>query len=113
MHTQTGEYIDGNGNEYAIGATSLVYTPVKPHESSTGFYSGGQPKQVKLTAAQQHQLIHLLEVACNKSESHITNRTKGSGLIQLFTITQKTSVILTPGCAEQKYIEAELKQYLA
>jgi hypothetical protein len=112
MHTRTGQYTDGNGNEYAIGTISLVYTPVKLHESSSGFYSGGQPRQVTLTAAQQHRLIHLLEVACNKSESHSTNRAKGSGLIQLFTTTQKTSVILTPGCAEQKYIEVELKQFL-
>jgi hypothetical protein len=48
MSTSTYQYADGSANVYRIKPDSLEYIPVKPEESSTGMYSGGEPKKVAL-----------------------------------------------------------------
>lgn len=50
------EYSDCNANRYILTVDSLEYTPVQHHESSTGFYSGGEPKKKSITP-QTYELI--------------------------------------------------------
>jgi len=105
------EYADGNGNQYIITRQSLIYIPIKPEESSTGTYSGGDPKTVRLTAAQFDSIREALEGGV-KSNNHIVDRVKMSGVISVVGETDKTKYILTPGSPEIKIIETRLKEII-
>lgn len=105
-------YADGSANLYVITSDSLEYVPVKPEESSTGFYSGGDPKKVALTPQQFRSIRALLETAKSKHEIHLPDRIKTSGAITTVSGTEKSSVILKPGCAELGQIERQLQALL-
>lgn len=75
------KYHDGNANAYLLNTRTrqLRYLPVKPHESSSGFYDGGKPWSRTLTGAQYAQLTTLLEKALAARADHVRLRRKGSG----------------------------------
>ena len=105
------EYADGNGNLYVITKRNLNYVPVKPEESSTGTYSGGQPKTMSLTTEQFESIREALEAGI-KSDNHIQDRVKMSGVISVIGEKDKTQYILTPGSPEIKTIETLLKEII-
>jgi hypothetical protein len=113
MNTTSYQYSDGNANVYIITPDTLEYVPVKPNESSTGFYSGGVPKKVMLTANQFQHLVALIEAAMKNTDAHIPERIKGSGAIKTLTGSEKHSIFLKPGSVELGKIEAALKELLA
>lgn len=106
------QYADGSANVYILTSDSLEYVPVKPEESSTGFYSGGEPKKVALTPQQFRTVRAMLETAKTKHEIHLPDRIKTSGMITTIDGSTKNSIILKPGCAELVRIEKELKELL-
>lgn len=108
----TYQYADGSANVYIIKPDSLEYIPIKPEESSTGFYSGGDPKKVSVTPDEYRSLSAMLEAAKKKHEIHIPDRIKTSGMITTFSGSEKTHFILKPGCTEITAIETELKSLL-
>ena len=108
----THQYADGSANVYIIKSDSLEYIPIKPEESSTGFYSGGDPKKVSVTLDEYRSLRGMLEGAKKKHEIHIPDRIKTSGMITTFSGNEKTHFILKPGCKEITEIEAALKKLL-
>jgi len=73
-------YVDGNNNTYEIG-DRLEYVPITPERSSSGTYSGGEPKSVSLDADQRAQLIGLLDQIANDTENLLDHRPKGSGTV--------------------------------
>ena len=73
-------YIDGSNNVYEIGE-HLVYVPMTPGHSSTGMYSGGDPKTVALGAEQRADLIELFDKITADLENVIADRPKGCGTI--------------------------------
>ena len=105
------EYADGNDNLYIITRRNLIYVPVKPEESSTGIYSGGDPKTVSLTSGQFESIREVLEAGV-KSKNHIQDRVKMSGVISVVGEKDKTQYILTPGSSEIKLIEIRLKEII-
>lgn len=106
------EYADGNGNRYVLSRSSMHYYPVNPKESSTGTYSGGEPKSVALTPKQYRQLQELIEKAIQNSTIHLPARTKMSGLITAYTDGNKKQYIIDATRAETKAIEDLLRGYL-
>lgn len=112
MNSTHYQYADGSANVYRITSDSLEYVPVKPEESSTGMYSGGEPKKVALTPEEFRTIRYLLEVAKDKHEIHITDRIKTSGMITTYSGNKRTNFILRPGCDEINVIEHELKKLL-
>lgn len=112
MSTTSYHYADGSANVYIIKADSLEYIPVKPEESSTGFYSGGDPKKVAIKPEEFRSLQAMFETAKKKHEIHIPDRIKTSGMITTFSGQEKTTFIIEPGCKELKAIETELKRLL-
>ena len=113
MNAALYQYVDGNANVYIITPDTLEYVPVKPQESSSGFYSGGEPKKVKLTAHEFQNLVTLIEAALKNTDAHIQERIKGSGAIKTLTGSEKHSIFLKPACAEQQKLEAALKKLLS
>lgn len=113
MHAQPQyTYADGSANRYVITASSLQYIPVKPEESSTGMYSGGEPAEVNLTEEQFKNLQQLLEKAISAMGNHITDRIKMSGEVTRTTASDTVTIILKPGAPEQAALESALKQLL-
>ncbi len=110
--TITYEYADGSANLYLLTETTLEYLPVKPEESSTGMYSGGDPKTVTVTPAEYNELKDLLDEALEKTSIHIPDRIKTSGMISRMGSTKKQCII-KPYCEEMKAIEGTLKKVLS
>ncbi|MBA2539927.1 MAG: hypothetical protein H0V17_09860 [Deltaproteobacteria bacterium] len=73
-------YIDGNNNTYEIG-DRLEYVPITPERSSSGSYSGGEPKSAALGAEQRARLISLLDQIAADTENLLDDRPKGSGTV--------------------------------
>ncbi len=73
-------YIDGNNNVYEIG-DRLAYVPVTPEQSSSGTYSGGDPKSVAIDAELRNELIALLDQLIADTQNVIADRPKGCGTI--------------------------------
>ena len=102
------EYADGSANLYLLTETSLEYLPVKPEDSSTGMYSGGDPKTVTVTPLEYNELKDLFDEALEKTSIHIQDRMKTSGMISMMGSTKK-QCILKPHCKEMIEIEEALK----
>ena len=106
-------YADGSANRYEISASELRYIPVKPEESSTGIYSGGEPVQVVLSTLQYNQLKNLFESALNHTNQHLQDRAKTSGLVVIVNGEHRREAILKPDAPAKAAIEAELKKIRA
>lgn len=106
------QYADGSANVYVLTADSLEYVPVTPEQSSTGFYSGGDPKKIAITPQQFRTVRAMLETAKSKHEIHLPDRIKTSGVITTVSKSQKSSIVLKPGSPELVRIERALKELL-
>lgn len=105
-------YADGSANLYKIGQDWLEYVPVKPEESSTGFYSGGEPKTVKISPDDFQKIKSLFEKAFADKSQHIADRTKMSGVVSQLIDNQSIKIILSPQSALKTEIESLLKTLL-
>src|SRR5687768_4200806 len=98
-------YSDGSANRYIITPGTLEYDPVTPEESSTGTYSGGDPKTRSISPEQFDTIRDLLEKAISNTAVHIEDRIKTSGAISVVKGNARTQVILAPGSDEKEAIE--------
>jgi len=105
-------YADGSANRYEISIDELKFIPVKPEESSTGMYSGGEPAQVALSKEQYNHLKNLFETALAQTDQQIPDRIKTSGLVVVINGSDKQEVILKPNAPAKLAIEAELKKMI-
>lgn len=112
MSNSTYQYADGSANVYIITSDSLEYIPVKPEESSTGMYSGGEPKKTALSIQEFRNVRSMLETAKKNHAIHIPDRIKTSAMITILSGDEKTNFILKPGCKEITAIETQLKKLL-
>jgi hypothetical protein len=106
------KYANGSADVYTLTGTILEYDPVQPEESSTGTYSGGDPKTVTLTTSQADSLRALMDQAFNHTAVHIPDRVKGSGRVSIGSGKQSKHCILAQGCEDIKIIEDALKKSL-
>jgi hypothetical protein len=102
------EYADGSGNRYVLSNATLRYIPVKPEESSTGMYSGGEPFEISLSADQIRELEQVFDNAILAQQSHTQDRAKMTGLIIKSSQTESISVILESNAPEKKALENAL-----
>lgn len=110
--TDQYEYADGSANLYRITSDSVQYIPVTPAESSTGFYSGGEPAKVSITSEQFQSLKQQLDNAIAETTWHTPDRAKGTALIVRLSPQDTTRVILRQGAKPIASIEAYLKELL-
>ena len=101
-------YIDGNNNAYLISQDSLTYDPITPRESSSGTYSGGEPKQVALTVSQFQKIEALIKAIQKDKSLHEPTRQMGFGTL----IIGKKSIFLHMNSAQKKELEELLKACL-
>jgi hypothetical protein len=75
-------YADGSANVYEFRGNTVAYLPVTPAESSSGLYSGGDPKTVTIGVADQEKLVQLLEQALAATAQHQIAREKMTGRVE-------------------------------
>lgn len=102
------EYADGNGNTYHLTTSTLAYLPVTPERSSSARYSGGEPKEVKISQAEFARLSALLDKAIGNTSEQQEKREMMTGLI----IKGGVRVVLKPNSTGKKQIEEELRKIL-
>lgn len=112
IKTDQYEYADGSANLYRITSDSVQYIPVTPAESSTGFYSGGEPAKVSITAEQFQVLKQQLDDAIADTSLHTPDRAKRTALIVRNGSQDTTRVILRQGSSPIDSIETYLKELL-
>lgn len=96
-------YADGSANAYHLasdgaGAT-FEYRPVTAAQSSTGQYSGGEPRRGKLDAAQVAELWRQLAALEANPKLHTTDRMKGTGAFQVTDAAGTRAFIIRRGPA--------------
>ena len=79
------DYHDGSANAFhardAGDGATFEYVPVRPEQSSTGLYSGGEPKRGALTPAAVASLW--AQIATLEGSLRTTERGKGTGAFSL------------------------------
>jgi hypothetical protein len=105
-------YADGAANFYRFveedGGVHFTYDPVTPERSSTGTYSGGDPRQERLAVDDPRYLAlrrRFAELAAETS-LHVEGRDKGSGA---FAIDGRSFVIARGQVLDD--VEAMLDQF--
>ena len=111
-HNMLYRYHDGANNVWSIGPQKIVYHPVTPAMSSTGTYSGGEPFEKTISAAQFTEIEALLKAGVANKSIHEDSRLKGSGMIvELLTDALAGDTCLLPmRSAEKAAIESWLAQ---
>jgi hypothetical protein len=81
------DYHDGSANAFhardAGDGATFKYVPVRPEYSSTGLYSGGEPKRGALTAAAVDALWAQIAALEADGSLRMTERGKGTGAFTL------------------------------
>lgn len=107
------EYADGNNNVYTISETSIKYTPIKKQESSSGVYSGRDPKEKEISNEVYKKLEKLFESAFSAKKEQRTDRVMQSSLlIHYVSKIMSRKIILKPNSACKSKIESELNAIL-
>ncbi len=103
-------YADGSANRYVFNKNSFEYIPVKPEESSTGTYDGGEyiKKQPDLNSFEK--LVDLIQSAYGATADHIVNREKGSGRVEFYEGNTSTVFILQMNSPWRQQIESVLTE---
>ncbi|MHA1992800.1 MAG: hypothetical protein ACW98A_17725 [Candidatus Hodarchaeales archaeon] len=109
-------YLDGSGNEYIISNEAKItieYNPVKPLQSSSGIYDGGDYVKKEISEQQYDNIITTLREAIKNRDIDISDRVKGSGMIILQGKDNKENIyILEPGSKEIAKIEKILREVI-
>ncbi len=111
MDIKICRYCDGSGNEYIINNDqkfTIEYNPVKPLQSSSGIYNGGDYVKKEISELQFDKIISTLREAIEKRDIYINDRMKGSGMIILQEDDKENVYILEPGSKEIRNIEENL-----
>ncbi len=104
----TINYADKFGNSYRIVDAQLTYSPISELQSSSGTYSGGEPKKLELTEEQMAELELLFKKAIKNERIHVTQRKMGSSRMSISNEGKVETYIIRYNCAEQKAIESFL-----
>ena len=115
MDIKTCRYLDGSGNEYIINykpKITIEYIPVKPLQSSSGIYDGGEYVKTEISEQQFNKILSTLRAAIDNGKILINDRVKSSGMIILQEENKKNTYILEPGSKEIENIEKTLRYFI-
>ena len=93
-------YSDGSANNYQFkqdtkeGEVYFEYIPVRPEQSSTGMYSGGDPRKGLLDKNQTAELEKWLDKLEKETSLHAKDRIKGSGSFRIKSGSETRSFLI-------------------
>jgi hypothetical protein len=108
-------YHDGSANGFRFwqdaggGGARFEYTPVRPENSSTGFYSGGEPKSGRLSDRRARALWRWVRRLEADASLHTDSRMKGTGAFSLSEPAGGTREFIVKGSA----LLSEFDKFLA
>lgn len=105
------KFADGNGNKYTITQEKIVYEPISAAESSSGVYSGGEEKTVKIKSTDFYNLFFDAYGIINNSDLHIRYREMGSYLLNI-ELKEKNLVKNIADCDQAKALKSKLDKFL-
>jgi hypothetical protein len=108
-------YVDGNNNTYRITPEKkLIYEPVTPEMSSSGVYSGGNPKEVMLNKEDYKKLTGLINSTFKNKKVHTEARNMGTGMVKLIFLENRTqTAFINSDSEEKKQLEKVLGELMA
>jgi hypothetical protein len=96
-------YLDGSANRYTFtgagDSATFEYDPVTPERSSTGMYSGGDPRSGRLDRAQVSALWQQIRAFEANPVIHTPDRAKGTGDFTIVEDEVARSFIIVRGPA--------------
>jgi len=105
----TIRYNDGSANGYRIaGSGDFKYSPVTKEQSSTGMYSGGDPRQGRLDAGKLEALWQEVAKLEANPAIHTDDRGKGTGAFVIDDANGSRELIIALG-PEIRAFDAFLK----
>jgi hypothetical protein len=107
-HAKSYTYIDGNNNDFVITSDSIFYSPVTPNESSSGEYSGGSPKRLKISAEEFLKIELIIKSIIKDKSNHIQDRLMGCGTL----IVGKKTTYINMSSKLKEDLELELRSQL-
>lgn len=109
-------YSDGSGNSYTFtrqeegGEVRFQYDPVTPQESSSGIYSGGEPRSGQVSASDIGRLERWLQRLEMDTSVHTDARSKGTGRFDLVTSAGERGFTVTR-CSSLDQFEAVIQGF--
>lgn len=113
LFAQNYAYLDGSANKYEWMGDSLEYNPVKPENSSSGEYSGGEYKKVSVTAEEKKLLKAAFEKAIKAKDEQQENREMMTGMVIREKKKKSKKVILKSKSTSKTELEKLLKEVLS
>lgn len=105
---KTYSYSDGSGNRYLVSRKSFEYIPIKPSESSSGTYSGGDPVKNQPGLELFRKFSDLIQAAYADKKEHTTERNKGTASIVMSEEKNSKAFIIKMGSSWIREIEIVL-----
>lgn len=109
--TQMIYYTDQNNNSYSLSVSQINYRAIKPEQSSSGTYSGGNDRRVNISKKQFEKILTLAEQLFEDPSSHAERREMGTSILKMSQSINDKRVILYPS-ETRKEFEKILKQTL-
>ena len=101
-------FIDGSGNKYTLYNQILSYSPIKPRQSSSGIYDGGDPFERTLSKMDVLKLIDVFERSIWSDQDHSATRLMGCGTLLKELGGQSSSIYIKMNSNSLKEIEEKL-----
>jgi hypothetical protein len=108
-------YSDGSGNRYRISKEKLIslqYFPITPLESSSGFYSGGEPKSGFISEKELSDFLKIIKSLPASEKVKSPNRRMGTGYLYWVKKGKKTEFVFEFKSDSYNRVESFLKKCL-
>ncbi len=102
-------YTDLNNNSYKITSTHLQYDPIKPAESSSGSYDGGEPVKVVIDKKTFTDISKKADSLMATSEIYTTSRKMLTAILSMERDGRTTRCMIMPS-NERTDFEALLRR---
>lgn len=103
-------YTDQNNNRFTISKTEVIYKAIQPVESSSGIYSGGTDKQVKVSPADFELLKKLAFEMIEDEKYHANKREMMTSVISIQITGENKKVMLYPSPQRDTFEKALRKK---
>ena len=94
VNDTTYSYYDAARNKYILNGDTIEYIPVKPLESSSGIYNGGNYIKKEIQATDRDKLLLLFKKANTTKKAQTDKNIKPNAVVEIKTGNKKTSFLL-------------------
>lgn len=104
----TYTYYDAARNKYVLRGDTLEYTPVKPAESSSGIYDGGNYVKIKISGSDKNNIVFLFIKGKASKKAQTKKNIKPNAFVEIEGANRNENFILKAASS----INIELKNLL-